>query len=131
LTRRFDPRTIEVYVLYHVDVHGGDVTTRTLKRPRTVRVNRSDLRQKQRKTLRQARQNTVVLISANDPEDEKLLVDKQYFDDLVQRMHSLVETLEIVADQKLFAQILQAASSLREDARLGKLHSFEEAFGSE
>ena len=104
------------------------MTTRTLRRPHTVRVNRSDLRQKQRETLSQAKQNTVVVISANDPNDEKLLVDKKYFDDLVQRMSSLVETLEITADRKLFGQILRAASRLKEDARLGKLHSFEEAF---
>ena len=104
------------------------MTSRKLMQPRTLRVNRSDLRQKQRETLRQAKENTVVVISAHDPEDEKLLVDKKYFDDLVLRMQSLVETLEITADQKLFAQILQAAPGLREKARLGKLHSFEEAF---
>jgi hypothetical protein len=104
------------------------MTIRTLMQPRTVRVKRSDLRQKQRETLCQAKKNTVVVISANDPEDEKLLIDKKYFDDLVQRMRSLVETLEITADQKLFDQILKAAPTLREDARLGKLHSFEEAF---
>jgi 1-deoxy-D-xylulose 5-phosphate reductoisomerase len=107
------------------------MTIRSLIQPRTVRVNRSDLRQKQRETLRQAKQNTVVVISANDPADEKLLIDKNYFDDLVQRFRSLVETLEITADQKLFDQILKAAPSLREDARLGKLHSFDEAFGSD
>jgi fructose-1-phosphate kinase PfkB-like protein len=101
---------------------------RTPMRPHAVRVNRSDLRQKQRETLNQAKQNTVVVISASDPQDEKLLVDKKYFDELVQRMHSLVETLEIMADQKLFAQILSAAPSLREDAKRGKLHSFEEVF---
>jgi fructose-1-phosphate kinase PfkB-like protein len=104
------------------------MTTRTLMQPRTVRVKRSDLRQKQRETLCQAKKNTVVVISANDPEDEKLLIDKKYFDDLVRRMRSLVETLEIAADRKLFDQILKAAPTLREDARLGKLHSFEEAF---
>jgi hypothetical protein len=69
-----------------------------------------------------------VVISANDPDDEKLLIDKKYFDGLVQRMRSLMETLEITADQKLFGQILQAAPNLKEDARLGKLHSLEEAF---
>lgn len=100
-------------------------------RPRAVHVNRSDLRQKQRETLNQAKQNTVVVISASDPEDEKLLVDKQYFDELVERMHSLVETLEIMADQKLFAQILSAAPTLRDDAKRGKLHSFEKVFGND
>lgn len=107
------------------------MATKTLIRPRALRVNRSDLRQKQRETLDQAKQNTVVVISASDPRDEKLLVDKKYFDELVQRMHSLAETLEIMADQKLFAQILSAAPTLREDAKRGKLHSFEEVFGND
>ena len=107
------------------------MATKTLIRPRAVRVNRSDLRQKQRETLDQAKQNTVVVISASDPQDEKLLVDKKYFDELVQRMHSLAETLEIMADQRLFAQILSAAPTLREDAKRGKLHSFEEVFGND
>jgi hypothetical protein len=98
---------------------------KTLMRPRSVRVNRSDLRQKQRETLNQAKQNTVVVISARDPEDEKPLVDKKYFAELVRRMHSLAETIEIMADQKLFAKILGAASTLRQDAKRGKLHSFE------
>lgn len=107
------------------------MATKTLIRPRAVRVNRSDLRQKQRETLNQAKENTVVVISASDPRDEKLLVDRKYFDELVQRMHSLVETLEIMADQKLFAQILSAAPTLREEAKRGKLHSFEEVFGND
>jgi hypothetical protein len=41
----------------------------------------------------------------------------------------VVETLEITSDQKFFKQILSAADNLEENARLGKLHSFEEAFG--
>lgn len=107
------------------------MAAKTLIRPRAIRVNRSDLRQKQRETLNQAKQNTVVVISASDPQDEKLLVDKKYFDELVQRMRSLVETLEIMADQKLFAQILSAAPTLREDAKRGKLYSFGEVFGND
>jgi hypothetical protein len=67
----------------------------------------------------------VVVICARDPEDEKLLVDKKYFAELVRRMHSLAETIEIMADQKLFAKILGAASTLRQDAKRGKLYSFE------
>lgn len=56
---------------------------KTLMRSHCVRVNRSGLRQKQRETLNQAKQNTVVVVSARDPEDEKLLVDKKYFDELI------------------------------------------------
>jgi len=71
----------------------------------------------------------VVEITANDEDDEKLLLDKKYFEALLQRLRSVGETLEIVADQKLFGQILRAAEHLEQNAREGKLHSFEEAFG--
>jgi hypothetical protein len=94
-----------------------------------IRVNRAELRQKQRETLKRAKGNTVVVISAADPEDEKLLLDKSYFEELTRKLASLVETLEITTDRKLFAQILRAASTLEGDTRRGKLHSFEEAFG--
>ena len=104
---------------------------RVLTKPETHEVNRSELRQKQRATLNLARGNRVVVISANDEEDEKLLLDKKYFDELVQELRSVMETLEIATDQKLFSQIMRAAKALEKDTRLGKLHSFEEAFGEE
>lgn len=104
---------------------------RVLTKPETREVNRSELRQKQRATLNLARGNRVVMISANDEEDEKLLLDKKYFDELVQELRSVMETLEIATDQKLFSQIMRAAKALEKDTRLGKLHSFEEAFGEE
>lgn len=99
-----------------------------LTRPQRRIVNRSELRQKQSATLRLARGNQVVVISASNEEDEKLLLDKKYFEELVQRLRSAIETLEIISDQKLYKQILGAAKDLEENTRLGKLHSFEEAF---
>jgi hypothetical protein len=107
------------------------MTTLALTRPRLVVVNRTDLRQKQREILDRAKGSTVLVISATDQEEEKLVVDKAYFDELVQRLSSLIETLEITTDRRLFSQILRVASNLEEDTRLGKLHSFEEAFGEE
>jgi len=78
-----------------------------------------------------ARGNQVVVITANHEEDEKLLLDKKYFDEIVEKLRAVIETLEITSDQKLFKQILGVAQSLEEDTRLGRLHSFEEAFGEE
>jgi hypothetical protein len=97
----------------------------------TIRVNRTYLRDHLRATLNKAKGSTVVAISANDSEDEKLLLDKSYFDDLLTKFKSMMETLEITTDLKLFDQIVRAASTLEDDTRLGKLHSFEEAFGEE
>jgi 16S rRNA C1402 (ribose-2'-O) methylase RsmI len=107
------------------------MTARALTKPETREVNRSELRQKQRATLNLARGNTVVVISANDEGDEKLLLDKKYFDKLVQELHSVMETLEIATNQKVFSQIMRAAKTLEKDTRRGKLHSFEEAFGED
>jgi len=73
----------------------------------------------------------VVVISATHEEDEKLLMDKKYFDDIVQKLRAVIETLDIMSDQKLFRQIVGVAATLEEDTRLGRLHSFEEAFGEE
>jgi len=78
-----------------------------------------------------ARGNQVVVISATHEEDEKLLMDKKYFDDIVQKLRAVIETLNIMSDQKLFKQIVGVAATLEEDTRLGRLHSFEEAFGEE
>jgi hypothetical protein len=102
-----------------------------LTQPERKIVNRSELRQKQSATLRMARGNQVVVISATHEEDEKLLMDKKYFDDIVQKLRAVIETLDIMSDQKLFRQIVGVAATLEEDTRLGRLHSFEEAFGEE
>ena len=107
------------------------MTALALQDPKTIRVNRTQLRDNLRATLDQATGSTVVAISANDHEDEKLLLDKKYFDEMVRCLKSLMETLEITTDRKLFDQIVRAGSTLEEDTRLGKLRSFEEAFGEE
>ncbi len=73
----------------------------------------------------------MVVIAATDQEEEKLILDKKYFEELVLKLDSLAETLEIIMDRDLFGRIMQTASTLEEDTRLGKLHSFKEAFGEE
>ncbi len=99
-----------------------------LKDAKVLEVNRSDLRQNQSKWLKKARGQNVLLIKSNDAEEEKIVLDKQYYDELRKKLENLVETLEIAMDRKLFNQILAAADTLEEDLRLGKLHSLEDAF---
>ena len=94
-------------------------------------VNRSDLRQHQSKWLKKVRGQHMLLIKSNDAEEEKVVLDKQYFDEIHKKLESLVETLEIAMDRKLFNQILAAADTLEEDLRLGKLHSLEDAFAED
>jgi hypothetical protein len=96
-----------------------------------LEVNRSDLRQHQSKWLKKARGPHVLLIKSNDAEEEKVVLDRQYFDEIRRKLDNLVETLEVAMDRKLFNQILAAADTLEEDLRLGKLHSLEDAFAED
>ncbi len=96
-----------------------------------IEVNRSELRQNQSALLKRARGKRVLLVKATDKQEEKVVLDRQYFDQLRQRLEAVVETLEIVMDRRLFNQILAAADTLDEDLRLGKLHSLEDAFAEE
>ena len=105
------------------------MTVLALTQPHWVAVKRSELRQNQRATLKRAKGRTVVLISASDKEEEKLVLDKEYFDELVGKLRAAMETLEITMDERLFPRILAAAQTLEADIRLGKLHSLEQAFG--
>jgi hypothetical protein len=108
------------------------MTASALAQPETVaRVRRSELRDNQKEYLMAARGTSIVEVDANLEEEKKYVVDKQYFDELVRNFRTLLETLEIIKDQKLFNQILRASATMDEDIRLGKLHSFEEAFGDE
>ena len=102
-----------------------------ITKPETIKVNRSQLRQNQSRVFRQARGRRIVQVTSWNEEDEKVVVDKRYFDALIRKLKALTETLEITADPKLFAQILRAAETIDEDVRLRKLHSFAEAFGED
>ena len=107
------------------------MTVLSLTKPHWITVKRSELRQNQRATLKRAKGRTVVLISANDAEEEKLVIDKEYFNEVLGKLRAAVETLSITMDERLFGQIMEAAKTLDDDIRLGKLRSFEEAFGEE
>lgn len=107
------------------------MSTLALTHPRRIAVKRSELRQNQRATLKRAKGRTVVVITGRDEEEEKLVVDKDYFEELIRELRAAGETLAITLDEKLFSQIVRAADTLDEDIRRGKLRSWEEAFGEE
>ena len=118
--------------MYCLSVRRGCTMSATvLTNAEMIEVNRSELRQNQRALLRKARGRKVLLIKANDATEEKVVLDKQYFDQIRQELEAVVETLEIAMDRKLFNQILAAADTLEEDLRLGKLHSLEDAFAED
>jgi len=101
----------------------------SLTKPHWIKVKRSELRQKQRATLKRAKGRTVVVVSGADEEEEKLVIDKEYFQEVLGKLRAAVETLSITMDERLFGQIMAAAKTLDDDIRLGRLRSFEEAFG--
>lgn len=95
--------------------------------PAKVPVSRTEFRENQREFLKKAKGSTVLVITGNS-EDEKLVLDKEYFDEIMGRLKASVETLEIAMDKKLLANIMSAASSLSEEVRNGKLLSIDEVF---
>ncbi len=108
------------------------MTLLALAKPETVaRVRRTELRDNQRKLLKAATGSKIVEVVGGDEEEEKYVVDKRYFDEVLASFRATLETLEITKDPKLFGQLLRASATIDEDIRLGKLHSFEEAFGDE
>lgn len=107
------------------------MTAKALARHEKIHVNRSQLRQHQSALLKKAKGRTVVVVTARDAEDEKCVVDRQYFRELTEKLEAAIETLEITTDTRLFSQILKAAATVDNDIRLGRLRSFEEAFGQD
>ena len=103
------------------------MSTMDLMQPTMETVNRSQLRQNQSALLKRAKGRAVLLVKAKG-EEERVVLDKEYFDQLRKELGNLAETLQIAMDRKLFNQILAAAETLDEDLRLGKLHSLEDAF---
>ena len=103
-------------------------TLKTL-RPKAKRVNRSQLRQAQSRVLRQAKGATVIEVASRGKGQEKYILDKAYFDELVSDREAALETLAIMMDRKLYPRLLKTLETLEEDVRKGRLASFEEVFG--
>lgn len=100
-------------------------------KPKKIKVSRTQLRQNQSRLFRKATGRRIIQVTGWNEDDEKYLVDKRYFDSLLRRLQATAETLEITADPKLFSQILLAGQTIDDEARLGKLHLFTEAFGED
>ena len=96
---------------------------------KTVEVNRSELRAAQSSILDKAEGTHIVVVKApRTSGGEKYIVDSAYFNTIFDRLHSALETLEIMMDRRLFDNITKSMDTLDEDMRLGRLHSFDDAF---
>jgi hypothetical protein len=102
-----------------------------VRRPKKITVSRSEFRERMREFLGKTTGNTVVVVTTPGAQENKLVVDAEYFDELVRDLQSAVETLEITSDPELYARLLKAPETLKEDFRAGRLHSLEEAFGED
>jgi hypothetical protein len=100
--------------------------TQALLKPHRVSVKQSDFAPSERTTLRKAKGRTVVVLTAQAEEDAKCVLDKGYFEEMLREMRSLEETLEIMADKKLYQRLMRSSKTLKQDARAGRLHSMEE-----
>jgi PHD/YefM family antitoxin component YafN of YafNO toxin-antitoxin module len=86
------------------------------------------MRQRQSQSLAKAKGRAVVAITARGRE-EKYILDKAYFEELLAKLSALRETLEIAADPKLLERLLKTSRTLARDLQHGRLHTLEEAFG--
>ncbi len=102
-----------------------------LLKPGTVKINRSQFRQKQSAVLKRARGRTVVVVTSRGEGGQKCVLDREYFEEIMEKFRNAMETLEIMSDTKLFTRLLRTARTLDDDVRLGRLRSLEEAFGQE
>ena len=104
----------------------------SLLKPEKIAVGRTELRNRQSNILGKAKGRKIVVVSGSSSEaEEKYVVGKTYFEDLLTQLASLSETMEILADRRLFNQIMSATDTLGEDLRLGRLAGIDEAFADD
>src|SRR2546425_13294348 len=113
-----------------VTIMGSAITS--LTSPKRITVNSSEFRGRLKSFLRRIKGHTVVEITtARDNGERKCVNDGEYFDELLNRLQGAIDTAEITSDPKAYAKLLRAASTIDEDLRHDRLHSFEEAFTEE
>jgi PHD/YefM family antitoxin component YafN of YafNO toxin-antitoxin module len=91
------------------------------------RVTATDLRDKLKTYLKQARANQVVLVE-NRRQPPKYLVDKEFLDSLVSERESILATLEILADRELTERLLALSTSIDDDVAAGRLLTTTDVF---
>jgi hypothetical protein len=92
------------------------------------RVSATDLRDKLKSCLRQARENRVVLVE-NRRQPAKYLVDKKFLDSLVDERESILATLEILNDREMTDRLLTLSKSIDDDVAAGRLLTTADVFG--
>jgi hypothetical protein len=92
------------------------------------KITATDLRDKLKNYLQQAKANKVVLVE-NRRQSTKYLVDKEFFDSLLQEREAILATLEILADRDLTDRLLNLSKTIDEDVAAGRLLTTADVFG--
>lgn len=92
------------------------------------KVTATDLRDKLKTYLKQAKANRVVLVE-NRRQPPKYLVDKEFLDSLVSERESILATLEILADRELTDRLLALSKTIDQDVAAGRLLTTTDVFG--
>ena len=92
------------------------------------KVTATDLRDKLKNCLKQARANRVVLVE-NRRQPAKYLVDKEFLDSLLEERESILATLEILVDRELTNRLLTLSKSIDDDVAAGRLLTTADVFG--
>ena len=92
------------------------------------KVTATDLRDKLKTYLKEARANRVVLVE-NRRQASKYLVDKDFLDSLVRERESILANLEILADRELTDRLLTLSKTVDQDVAAGRLLTTEDVFG--
>lgn len=92
------------------------------------KVTATDLRDKLKQYLQEARSNRVVLVE-NRRQSPKYLVDKEFLDYLVNEREAIIATLEILADRRLTDRLLELSKTIDQDVAAGRLLRSADVFG--
>jgi len=92
------------------------------------KVTATDLRDKLKHYLREARANKVVLVE-NRRQSPKYVVDKEFLDYLVNEREAIIATLEILADRALTDRLLNLSKTVDDDVAAGRLLRTADVFG--
>ena len=93
----------------------GDENTMIAKKPKTTKVDRAELRRDQATILKKAAGKNVIVVRGRSEDEEKYIVDKKYFEELLQQLRSAIETLAMTTDVRLFGNLLKAAGTIEDD----------------
>jgi hypothetical protein len=92
------------------------------------KVSATDLRDKLKHYLHEARANRVLLVE-NRRQSPKYVVDKEFLDNIISEREAIIATLEILSDRALADRLLKLSKTIDEDVAAGRLLTTADIFG--